>query len=285
MQNRRNNTRKRDFLYDLMLAQLSEGEIDEAQKTLKAYLIESEVQDLPIPKVLADFPKWSERRNKSPRFALLVGVNGPNSQYTHQDLSAWQQCLTEQMGFATSNITVLQDEQASREQILIAFKKLVAQSRRFPAFFIYAGTGSVRSGEPAKYGIMAHDSLNEEEDSCHEIPLKTLADASTKAKTLSVILDAGWVLDYDRAYGIAGYYEKDEHNNVPLIGNSMMVSSWESKERHLKRLICKENEKGSLFSQALIAQIQQKSGASFSDYHEMIAQAPPTFNESVSTTY
>ena len=277
MKNRRNRISERDFLYDLMLGQLAKGEIEAAQTTLEDYKKVSEAHKLPIPKVLNDFPKWMSRRVKSPRFALIVGVNGPNTHHADKDASAWRECLTEHMGYAKSNITILQDAQATREKILIAFNKLVAQSRRFPTMFIYAGTGSVRSGEPSEYGIMAHDSLNEEDESCQEILLKTLSDASAKAKTLSVVLDTGWVLDQDRAFGIAGYYEKEEHKNIPLIGNTMMISSWENKETKLKRLICKEDEKGSLFSQSLISQIQQQSGASFKKYQQMIMQSPPNF--------
>ncbi|MEM6348558.1 MAG: hypothetical protein AAF927_32040 [Bacteroidota bacterium] len=271
---KRNRIHNRDFLMALFLSQIEDEKLDAASQTLTEYLALSKKNQLPVPEVLQNFSKWIERRKKSPRFALLVSVNGPNTQNTELDIDAWQKCLLDHMGYQASNITLLKGADASREQIIIAYNKLVAQSRRFPATFIYAGTGSVRSGEPTQYGLLAYDSIDAENNSCQEILLQSLADASIKAKTLSVILDIGWSLLYDRAYGVGGYFEEDTLDHIPLVGTSMMTSAFVSPENSMKQLVCLENEQGSLFSQQLIAQISKDgAGYSFRHYRDRITQS------------
>ncbi len=268
----------------LFLSQIEDEKLNEASQTLAQYIELSKKQQLPVPEVLQKFDKWIEKRKTSPRFALLVSVNGPNTKNSELDIAAWQKCLVEHMGYQASNITILKGADATREQIIIAYNKLVAQSRRFPATFIYAGTGSVRSGEPTQYGLLAYDSINEKTETCQEILLQSLADASIKAKTLSVILDTGWSLQYDRAYGVGGYFEEDTLDHIPLVGTSMMTSAFISSANSMKQLICQENEKGSLFSQQLIAQIAKDgAGHSFKYYRDRITEE--TDNSQYSSAY
>lgn len=272
MPQRRNHIERRDLILNLMLRQLAEGREEAALQSLERYQQISKEDNLPIPEGLQNFPKWLDRRKKSPRFALLVGVEGPGCRSAERDIEAWKVCLEEQMGFATSNITILIGEKASREQILIEYNKLVAQSRRFPTLFVYCGIGSVRSGEPSEYGILASDSLNEQTQSCQEIKLQTLADASIKAKTLSVVFDAGWALDYDRAYGVGGYYEANTHRNIPGIGSAMMLSAWQKEGEANPKLMCMEAEEGSHFSRLLIEEIKAgESLESFAYYQKQLS--------------
>lgn len=274
MKHIRNQIHDRDFLFALLLSQLEAEQLDPAIATLNQYIELSQKESLPIPAVLQSFPKWLEKRKKSPRFALLVGVNGPNTHTAHLDIEAWQKCLVDHMGYEPDKITVLTGADAKREQILIAYNKLVAQSRRFPATFIYAGTGSVRSGEPTQYGLLAYDSIDDQNETCQEISLQSLADASIKAKTLSVILDTGWSLQHDRAYGVGDYFEEDTLDHIPIVGTSMMTSAFTSSKNSMKKLICQENKQGSLFSQKLIQQIETKgSGHSFRKYRDLITRA------------
>ncbi|MEL6652906.1 MAG: hypothetical protein AAFQ87_19060, partial [Bacteroidota bacterium] len=232
---------------------------------------------------LQNFPKWLARRKKSPRFALLVGIEGPGCRSAERDIEAWKACLEEHMGFADSNITILTQEKASREQILIEYNKLVAQSRRFPTLFVYCGIGSVRSGEPSEYGILANDSLNDLDNQCKEIRLQMLADASIKAKTLSVVFDAGWALDYDRAYGVGGYYESNPHRNIPLIGSSMMLSAWQKENEANPIPMCLEAEEGGQFSRLLIEKIKAgKSLQSFRDLQQDLGKHEIPIDEKIS---
>ncbi|MEL7339670.1 MAG: hypothetical protein AAGM67_04220 [Bacteroidota bacterium] len=267
MPQRRNHIDRRDLIFNLLLRQLAEGEEEAALKSLERYQQLSTESQQAIPKRLQDFAKWLQRRQNSPRFALLVGVEGPTCRSAERDVEAWRSCLEEQMGFTPGNITVLTGDKAKREQILLEYNKLVAQSRRFPTLFVYAGIGTVRSGEPSEYGILASDSLDEQEQTCQEIKLKTLADASIKAKTLSVVFDAGWALDYDRAYGVGGYYEANPHRNIPLIGSSMMLSAWQKKNDANPIPMCLEAEAGGQFSRLLIEQI--KAGKSLQSFRDL----------------
>jgi len=287
MEQKRNKIHRRDLLFDLLLSQIRADRIDPALKTLKQYLELSNKDNLDIPeglKTVDTFKSWLKKRKTSTRSALLVGVNGPNTHTAHLDIEAWQKCLVDHMGYQPAHIKTLVGADARREEILKAYKVLVNLSIICPTTFIYAGTGSVRAGEPTQYGLLAYDSINDQDGTCQEISLQNLADASIKAKTLSVILDTGWSLLHDRAYGIGGYFEEDTLDHIPLVGTSMMTSAFSSSKNSMKQLICKENDHGSLFSQQLIRQIETKgSGHSFRKYRDLITQA--SSSENYQTSY
>lgn len=80
------------------------------------------------------------------QYALLVGISG----YKHleplksakTDAEYWKTILTEQLGFPAANITLLTDEEATRERILLEYDRHVQLSIGSPVLFYFAGYGS-----------------------------------------------------------------------------------------------------------------------------------------------
>jgi hypothetical protein len=96
------------------------------------------------------------------------------------------------LGFKEENITVLIDQEATREKILEEFARLVEAAQSVPALFYFAGIGSVTLAHSPPLALVSADGR---QGQVLDIKLREFSKVLGDARTnLVTILDAGWMV-------------------------------------------------------------------------------------------
>jgi hypothetical protein len=133
-------------LLTLACAQFGEGRDADALTTLNRYRTGATPEQA---QALAEFLREYETPQAATRAALLVGIDRyaspvirPPLQGAENDVLALKDVLVGRWGFRPEDVVVLTHEEATREAILAAFRRLVEFARQAPALFCFAGHGS-----------------------------------------------------------------------------------------------------------------------------------------------
>ncbi len=125
--------------------------------------------------------------------ALLVGIENYSKPEmvvpgVKDELEALKHFLIEGFDFKAENIVIITDEAATHQKVEAAFIQLIDQSIEVPAFFYFAGRGSVTAkDEPT---LVCYDSR---ETGSSDLRLSDLAILSQrKQANLITLIDAGW---------------------------------------------------------------------------------------------
>lgn len=158
------------------------------------------------------------------RHALLVGIKDyldPEARPVRgalNDVQALRDALVNKLGFEPANITMLINQQATREAMLAAFNQLVERARTEPALFFFAGNGSLAGEAPTLV------SADGRQDGVCDLAVSELAALASDAFNLVTILDAGWTAYVQPVDGLRTIpADRREH---PL-GNGVAVAEGE----------------------------------------------------------
>jgi tetratricopeptide (TPR) repeat protein len=186
--------------------------------------------------------------NKSKRCALLIGIDTTYTSYlngdavqaikdTVSDTLALKNILVSKYGFQVEDVKILNNQDATHQNILKAFNELVDDSRTNSTFFYFAGNGSVdKQDNPT---ILAFNSRNQ---GIPDICLNDLAQLTTQNDiNLVSVIDSCWTMDRNH---FVEYQESDfsastrklvvvfddnaierDDSTIPIIGNISIYSS------------------------------------------------------------
>lgn len=121
------------------------------------------------------------------RHALVVGVDCYTSNKilpligAANDARAMRMALIQQLGFSADNITLLLNEEATRERVAMAFHALAKKATKEPSLFYF-------SGYAGRATLLCTDSFS---DDTNALSLSELADVAAPAQQLAVIGDVG----------------------------------------------------------------------------------------------
>jgi len=152
--------------------------------------------------------------NKSKRCALLIGIDTSYTSYlnngnavsvikdTARDTLTLKNILVSKYGFQVEDVKILNNQDATYQNILKAFNDLVNDSRTNSTFFYFAGNGSVdKQDNPT---ILAFDSRNQ---GIPDICLNDLAQLTTQNDiNLVSVIDSYWTMDQNH---FVEYHEGD----------------------------------------------------------------------------
>jgi uncharacterized caspase-like protein len=136
------------------------------------------------------------------RYALLIGVDEYFNPERTKELDdavsntlALRDYMVDTLGFGDENVKLLLNQDATHQNIRMAFEELLQKSQTSPAIFYYAGLGSVDRSE--NLTILAFDSRS---SSISDINLVELSQLANHYKTnLTSIIDSNWSI-YGRRY-------------------------------------------------------------------------------------
>ena len=179
------------LLLSLTVAQLRYQRYTDALSTLQEFVGLATDQAPALAEAVAVVARLSTRR----LHALLVGVSKqqaaglPAAQGALNDVAGIKQLLTEHLGADETNIVTLTNQKATASAINKAFAELLVKAQDEPAFFYFAGNGSMTSdGQPT---ILPYDAR--QMPIPNDILLSQLAEqARSTATNLATIIDAAW---------------------------------------------------------------------------------------------
>lgn len=206
--------------FDLDLARIRGGRFAAARSSLQTQL---DGVSRPLSESMASAIVRLGRMTKSPKHALLVGIDGYRHLANHPrgaaaDARALQRILIARFGFAPANVQVLLDSAATRATIMSAVKALALSARDEPVLLYFAGLGSTTR---AQMTIVPADGRNGGID---DIPLSDLASLfppdSSHAATIidSFGKDRTAPPDTSVAIGRRGISQPDVAPDAPQIG-------------------------------------------------------------------
>jgi uncharacterized caspase-like protein/Flp pilus assembly protein TadD len=178
-------------LLSLVRAQLETGHYNDALDSLQRYLesplaagTKEETNSLQASVEACAAPR---------RHAVLVGIGRyttpdiPEVPGTSRDIQRIKETLLNHMGFLEDDIAILEDGNATRDNIIEHFQRLVKSAQHEPALFYFAGHGSLTAE-----GYRALVSADGHPEDVNEITLKELAEiAGDGATNLLTIIDTG----------------------------------------------------------------------------------------------
>jgi tetratricopeptide (TPR) repeat protein len=192
--------KREEQLFHLGIAQFNNGLYSDACQTFQQCL---NITNSNICKSLyGNVISSIDTLNKSKRCALLIGINTSYTSYLNgdavpaikdsvSDTLTLKNILVSKYGFQVEDVKILNNQDATYQNILKAFNELVDDSRTNSAFFYFAGNGSVdKQGNPT---IVAFDSGNQ---GIPDICLNDLAQLTTHNDiNLVSITDSCWTMD------------------------------------------------------------------------------------------
>ena len=203
-----------DLLFALGKAQFSTGQYTKAYETFYQYQKVEGSQSYvdQTQKILSKL----DQLNSPKRYALLVGINQyftptvPHPKGAVNDVLVLKKVLLEKHHFQGTDIEILLDEDATCENILRCFKKLVATSKDTPALFYFAGNGS--SNNDGSLTILGVDSR---QTGIYDVELNELAEiVGNQPTNLISIIDAGWANALSCPKG--GRVAKPDSRSIPV---------------------------------------------------------------------
>ena len=180
-----------ELLLSLTVAQLRCQRYTDALSTLQDFVALAAERAPALAEALAVVASLSTRRLQ----ALLVGVSKqqsvelPAAQGALNDVEGIKRLLTEYLGADQANIVTLTNQKATASAINKAFAELLVKAQDEPAFFYFAGNGSLSAaGEPT---ILPYDAR--QAPIPNDILLSQLAEQARRTATnLATIIDAAW---------------------------------------------------------------------------------------------
>jgi len=179
------------LLLSLTVAQLRYQRYTDALATLQEFVTLAAEHASTLAEALAVVARLSTRR----LHALLVGVSKqqsvdlPAAQGALNDVAAIKQLLIKHLGADQTNIVMLTNQKATASAIRNAFTELLSKAQDEPAFFYFAGNGSLTAdGQPT---ILPYDARQARIP--NDILLGELAEQARRAPTnLAALIDAAW---------------------------------------------------------------------------------------------
>jgi tetratricopeptide (TPR) repeat protein len=213
------------ILYSLAISYLQKRKYQESLSSIEQYiqLYPESIQSL------EDIIKKIKAFSNNEKYALLVGINNyinpeiPKIKGAVNDVLAFKKVLLEKFNFKEENITVLLDKQATYDAILESFKQLIKYSEQGPAFFYFAGAGSILEEEGDDNRTLSESivSVDGRNDGVYDIYLEDLSSLSSNRNLITVI-DVNWHHGYSRN-------AKSDKRKRPISRNIF--------PEHLKRII------------------------------------------------
>jgi len=98
-------------------------------------------------------------KNQENNFALIIGVGGPNIEYTLNDAESLRKNLTDPnlVGYPEDNVIVLKEKEATRKGILDAFEKLREKTNEDSTILLYYSGHGGRDVEKHQFYLFPHD--------------------------------------------------------------------------------------------------------------------------------
>lgn len=135
--------------------------------------------------------------NRRKKYALLIGIDAyehlPQVSGVDEDLQSWQACLAK-LGYKESGITILRNEEATKEAITEHLRQLAAKAVSNPAFFFFAGHGTAIEEKKLR-GFYPYDGKTNRFESV--LWFEELAAICEHTHHLTTVLDTG----FDRSAG------------------------------------------------------------------------------------
>ena len=178
-----------DFYYSLGLAFLQKNNYVQALASLKTAVDHTKHHD----DFLGNIILAVDSVTKSKRCALLVEINNYSINYntsTSTNALSLRDVLVSEFGFQTEDIKVLLNQDATYQNILIAFRELVDISQINSTLFYFSGAGSIDIQDNPT--ILAFDSRQEDNSDILLTELSQLANQS-EVNLVSVI-DSCWTV-------------------------------------------------------------------------------------------
>ncbi len=194
------------------------GNLDKAIMHLNQYvnLVNPDVDRdvwLRVKFLLEDLEKKAGVRDT--KHALLVGIDrypandtGELATEASADLKLWETTLKDKMGFG--EITILQEQEATKEAIMAHLSDLANKAQSAPAFFCFAGMGTIHQDQ---YSILAYDWTPAGKGF---IQLGELASQVKTARHLTSVIEAGFDNNGDRFFdATSNGSEQDLLESIP----------------------------------------------------------------------
>ncbi len=98
-------------------------------------------------------------KNQNKNFALVIGVGGPNIEYTVNDAKKIREYLLDKdlVGYPEENVIVLTEEEVTRQNILDKFEELKEKTDEDATILLYYSGHGARDPEKNKYFMCLHD--------------------------------------------------------------------------------------------------------------------------------
>lgn len=141
---------------------------------------------------VAELSEAAELLGSSAPWALLVAIGRykvcSEVEGAHNDLDTVRKAIITDWGFPPDHVVVLVDADATRQNVLDEFKRLVARSRSEPALFYFSGNGSSDvEGQPV---LVSADGRTE---GVFDITISELANLAANSENLVSVIDAGFI--------------------------------------------------------------------------------------------
>lgn len=220
------------LLLSLAVAQLRSHRYAEALDTLQHY--QQEIDD---ESGLEEAVAITERLTNRKLHGLIVGVGSlwspdlPSALGALNDADSIDRLLVGEFGADKDDVIRLVDEKATAKRIRDEFRRLLDAAKSNPAFFYFAGNGSLSSrGEPT---LLPYDARSAPIP--NDITLRELAEiAAQQPNNLVSLIDAGWAEGDVLPWGAPSHSRYVRPDVRPLTGSRSLDSggtpNWKANE-------------------------------------------------------
>jgi hypothetical protein len=197
-------------------------------------------------------------KNQNKNFALVIGVGGPNIEYTVNDAKKIREYLLDKdlIGYPEENVIVLTEEEVTRQNILDKFEELQEKTDEDATILLYYSGHGARDPEKNKYFMCLHDnetlSADDLRDRINALP----------SNKLVFFLDCCHAEGLVQS-GISGLYGMAQKLNEEQ--GIWIVASCQDNQQSFGPQTDKPEEKNSFFTEALLEVLSGRHKRGFTD--------------------